>query len=129
MANTLTIRSPNYYKPFDNSDNPCCWQVDLVCRDVEAVLDGAGFDYESMIEDWGAAYSWTNSDGVEHSLMISCVDVENAEYEIQCSAIRKRLLGLRREDVTEASDFVQIRPFLLKLDKAYPEAPPPDVRL
>lgn len=118
MAHTLTLRSSRYYKAFDNSDNPCCWQLDKVCEDIEAVMDGAGFAYDSMFEDWGAAYSWTNADGVEHSLMISCTDVDVAEYELQCVATRKRLLGLRKEDVTESSDFQQIRPLLLALHQS-----------
>ena len=117
MPETLTIRSSRYYKPFDNSDNPCCWQLEQICEDIEAVLDRAGIGYESIFEDWGAAYSWTNQNGVEHSLMMTCTDVENAEYGAQCSASRKRFLGLRREDAMNSSDFQQICPLLMKLNQ------------
>lgn len=117
MPKTLIIRSSRYHKPFVNSDNPCCWQIERVCEDIEAVLDGSGLEYVSMTEDWGASYTWRNRDGVEHSLMIECTDVDLAEYELQYWATRKTLFGLGRAEVTESSDFQRILPSLMGLNQ------------
>lgn len=117
MAYTFTIRCPRHLKPFDNSDNPCCWQLGEVCGEIETILDGAGIKYVSIFEDWGAAYSWMAQGAVRHSLMVSCADVDEAKYEIDCTATRKRFLGIRREDVTESSDFQRIHALLLALDQ------------
>lgn len=46
MANKVTIRNEKYFKPFDNTDNPCCWQVDHISDDVDTILDASGIDYE-----------------------------------------------------------------------------------
>ena len=122
MAEALTIQNERYYKPFDNSDNPCCWQLEPISEDIEVILSEAGIEYESMFEDWGGSYSWTNSDGIEHSIMIECSDVDQAKYELQYWATRRKYFGLRREDVTESSDFEKILPALKNLNKKTQQA-------
>jgi len=117
MPEAFSIRNSRYFKPFDNSDNPSCWQLDLVCKDVEAALAKFAIDYDSIYEDWGAAYGWTNSEGVEHSVMVSCVDVDAAEYEFRCDAFRKKWFGLKTVLNAEPSDLGRIRPALLALDQ------------
>ena len=117
MAEALTIQNERYYKPFDNTDNPCCWQVEPISKDIEVILSDAGIEFESMFEDRGGSYSWKNSDGIEHSIMIERSDVDLAEFELQCRATRRKYLGLRREDVTESSDFENILPALKNLNK------------
>ncbi len=89
MAVALTIQNTRYYKPFDNTDNPCCWQLEPISEDIESILSEAGIEYESMFEDWGGSYTWMDSDGVEHSIMIECSDVDLAKYDLQYWATRR----------------------------------------
>jgi hypothetical protein len=116
MKAAFRIRNRKYYRVFDDSDNPCCWQIGAIGADIKAILDAKISDYESMYEDWGVAYTWRNSEGVDHSLMTECVDVDTAEYSIQIRAFRKRVLF--KQDVPDSnSDFVKILPALKNLNE------------
>jgi hypothetical protein len=117
MFEVISIQNFRYFKPFDNTDNPCCWQLDLVCKDVEAALDSFAIEYDSIYEDWGTAYSWTNSEGVGHSITVSCVDVDAAIYEFRCDFFRKKWFGLKTVLNAEPSDFGRIRSALLALSQ------------
>jgi hypothetical protein len=117
MSDKITIRSAKYFKPFDNTDNPCCWQVGLISEDVDVILDHQNISYDSISEDWGTAYSWKDNDGIDHSMLITCTDVDHAEYQFEYFAIKIRLMGLLKKDVTSSSDFRRIIPELLKLNR------------
>ncbi len=82
----LTFSNPKYFREFDNSDNPCCWQTDVVAHDIEAILDDMGIKFESMSEDWGTAYSWTRN-GSSYSMLLTCTDVDRAEFEVEYFAV------------------------------------------
>ena len=78
MAETITFVNREYFVPFDNTDNSCCWQIDEVGRDIDQILADAGIDAESLYEDWGAGWGWF-SDGIEHSIHLECTNVYEAE--------------------------------------------------
>ncbi len=126
MAESLTIQNGRYYKPFDNSDNPCCWQLGPISEDIEDILSDAGIEYDSMFEDWGGSYSWTNSEGIEHSIMIECSDVDQAKYELQYWATKRKFFGLRRQEVAESPDFKKILPALQNLNQKTQQVMPPN---
>jgi len=115
MAESFTIRSSKYCREFDGSDNPCCWQVDRVAEDVEEILSRLGIEFESIYEDWGAAFSWSNRAGVNHGIMISCVDTAQAKYEFDLSADKRRWLVFRSAVPVEQSDFAVVAPLLQQL--------------
>ncbi len=115
MNKTITIANRKYFRPFDNSDNPCCWQVDEVGTDIEDVLADAGIDAEVMYEDWGAAWSW-NSRGVEHSMHLECTDVDQAEYRIACFAMRPKWFIFKADVPDIESDFGVVLPRLQQLN-------------
>lgn len=117
MSAQISIRNAKYFKPFDNTDNPCCWQVDLVSDDVDAILDHSDIDYEVIPGDWGTSYGWLDCNGVEHSMTITCVDTDTAEFAIEYCAIRKRWLGLTKDVLESTSDFELLIPELLKLNQ------------
>ena len=117
MATQISIRNAKYFKPFDNTDNPCCWQVDLVLDDVDAILDDSNIDYEVIPGDWGTSYSWRDGDGVEHSMTLTCVDTDTAEFAIEYCAIRRRRLGLKKDVLESTSAFELLIPKLLMLNQ------------
>jgi hypothetical protein len=104
MTKTIVITNRKYYRPFDNTDNPCCWQVEAVGRDIDEVLAEAGIKAEGMYEDWGAAWSWF-SRGIEHGMHLECTDVERAEYTIACSAWRRTWYLWKADVPDNESDF------------------------
>lgn len=111
----LTIRNPQYYRKFDNTDNPCCWHVDVVGKDVEAILRRSAVTYSPMYEDWGASFSWTNDGGIEHSLTVACIDVDQAAYEFEYFAFERRWLLFTGPVPENRSDFARIVPLLRQL--------------
>lgn len=123
MAAQISIRNAKYFKPFDNTDNPCCWQVDLVSDDVDSILDASNVDYEVIPGDWGTSYSWRGRDGVEHGMTITCVDTDNGEFSIAYWAVRRRCLGLMKDVLERTPDFDRLIPEILKLNQE-PNKPP-----
>ena len=117
MAAQISIRNAKYFKPFDNTDNPCCWQVDLVSDDVDAILSDSDIDYQVIPGDWGTSYSWQDGNGVEHSMTLTCVDTDTAEFEIEYWAIRRRWLGLKKDVLESTPDFDLLIPELLNLNQ------------
>ena len=115
MVTTIAIRNPKYYREFDDSDNECCWQVDLIGADIEAILASRDIHFDPMYEDWGASFTWTNSVGVEHSLLITCVDVEKATYSLDADAYRRRWFFVTPSVPVDESDFAFILPLLRQL--------------
>jgi hypothetical protein len=85
------IQNRKYYKRYDDSDNACCWQTDVVGQDVEAVLSEAGITrYDSMYEDWGVVYSW-HEGKTEYQIQFECTDVNEASYHFLVQGFRKKL--------------------------------------
>jgi hypothetical protein len=117
MSAQISIRNAKYFKPFDNTDNPCCWQVDLVSDDVDAILNHSDIDYEVIPGDWGTSFGWRDSNGVEHSMALTCVDVDTAEFAIEYWVIRMRWLGLKKDVLESTSDFELLIPEILKLNQ------------
>lgn len=117
MVKSITIQNTRYYKPFDNSDNPCCWQLELLSEDIDDILSAAGIEYDSTSEDFGDSYSWTNSEGIDHVFSIECKDVELALYELNYWATKRKFFGLRRVEAIALSDFEEILPALLLLNQ------------
>ena len=116
MSPSFSIRNQKYFKPFDDSDNPCCWQVGVIGSDIEKILDTILQDYETMYEDWGVAYSWRNVNGVSHVLMVECVDVATAEYAFHPKAYRKHFIFQRAVPDAD-SDFLTLLPALKILNE------------
>ena len=117
MNKAITIANRKYFRPFDNSDNPCCWQVDEVGTDIDKVLTEAGIDAEVMYEDWGAAWSW-HSSGVKHSMYLECTDVAQAEYRIAYFAMRPKWFFFKADVPDNESDFGVVLPRLQQLNSA-----------
>jgi hypothetical protein len=93
---TLTIESRKYYKPYDDSDNAGCWQVDAVGEDIDAILRGLGVDFQIVPEDWGTAYLWSG-DGTEFWMQVECSDTASCRFRITLGASRKWLVVFSRE--------------------------------
>jgi hypothetical protein len=88
----LHVQNRKYFKAFDDSDNSCCWQIELVGDDVEAILKRLGIkNYWDMYEDWGAAYMW-KADGFDYSIHFECSDVDKAQYYFLIQGFRKKWL-------------------------------------
>lgn len=73
------IKNRKYFREFDNSDNPCCWQNSMVADDLDEILETLNLDFESMNEDWGTAYTWKEGD-IEYCVQFECSDVDEAVY-------------------------------------------------
>ena len=112
---TLRIQHPKYFKAFDNSDNPCCWQVDKLCVDVDAILDSRGMTYEKMPGDWGTSYSWATK-GIHHAMTVSCTDDDICEFSIEFFAFKKQWAIFTKRVPNGSSDFRQILPQLRTLN-------------
>ena len=98
----IIFTNKKYYKDFDGSDNPCCWQVDLVTDDIDEILVDHDVDFDFLSEDWGSAYTWRDK-GTEYSLMIICQDTKTATFKILFEAFRKKFLFLSEVvDVTSS---------------------------
>jgi hypothetical protein len=111
MRQVVTIVNRKYYRPFDGSDNPCCWQVGEVGRDIESLLLEFGIDAAGMYEDWGAAWSWYTG-GVEHSMQLTCTDVDRPAFQIEYFALRTKWYVFRSDVPDDQSDFRMILPRL-----------------
>jgi hypothetical protein len=117
MAGKISIQNSKYFRLFDNTDNPCCWQVESISNDVDDILDGLQIDYEVIPGDWGTSYSWWSKDGIEHCLNIACIDTNTAKFEIEFWATKKVWLGLRRTAVEFTPDFDMLLPKLNQLNQ------------
>ncbi len=71
------------------SDDPCCWQVDQVGHDIESMLTKTGIEAAEMYEDRGASWSWSTN-GITHSMMLMCTDVDKAEYQVEYFAVKRK---------------------------------------
>jgi hypothetical protein len=120
MCSAIRIKNQKYFKPFDNTDNPCCWQVGAICEDVERVLDSQGIPFEVLSEDWGTSYSWIDANGVEHSLEVTCTDVESVTFTIEYFATRRAWMLFRRIVDNSETDFVKLVPELRALNDDNP---------
>ena len=118
MANRIATRNTKYFKPFDNTDNPCCWQVGQISDDVDTILDARGIDYEVIPGDWGTSYGWRDGEGIEHSMTVTCVDTDTAEFAVEYWAVRVRWLGLKKEFLETTPDLEFLIPELIKLNQA-----------
>jgi hypothetical protein len=96
MPTFIFIENEKYYKPYDDSDNACCWQVDAVTEDVDKIFDGLGIKREVIPEDWGTAYLWS-ADGIDLGLQVECADAASCRFKITLFASRKWLLVFSRE--------------------------------
>jgi hypothetical protein len=114
MCKAVTFSNRKYYRPYDNTDNECCWQIDEVSRDIDVLLTELGIDAESLTEDWGAAWSWFTN-GIEHSMHLECTNVDTAEYQISYWALKRRWWFLKRAVSDEESDFGRLAPRLHQL--------------
>lgn len=115
MSPTLTLRLPKYRKPFDDSDNPCCWQVDRVVEEVESLLKAHGVEATGISEDWGFSFVWKNGEGIEHDLLIECTDVDTAEYAFDCDATRRCWFIFSQTVPLHDSDFAWLVPEIRRL--------------
>jgi hypothetical protein len=115
MSQTLTFRLPKYHHPFDDSDNPCCWQVDRVVEEVESILKARGVEATGISDDWGFSFIWKDREGVEHDLMIECTDVETAEYTFDCLAQRRFWFIFSQTVLLNDSDFAWLIPEIRRL--------------
>lgn len=120
MCSTIRIKNQKYFKPFDNTDNPCCWQVDAVCDDVERALESQGIPFDVLSDDWGTSYTWVDANGVEHSLLISCTDVDSVTFTIEYWATRRVWMLFRRIVDNSETDFVKLIPELSSLNDGAP---------
>jgi len=91
----LTITNSKYFREWDNSDNPCCWQIELIGEDIGSILTSNSILYDDMYEDWGLGLAW-KQDVIEYSIMVTCIDPETAAYNILFEAFRKRFFVLNR---------------------------------
>jgi hypothetical protein len=123
MAGSLTFANQKYFRPFDNTDNECCWQIDEVARDIDRVLAKAGIQAEVLYDDWGVAWSWS-TDRIEHSLQTVCTDVDRAEYRIDYFALRRKWWLFKVDVPDSKSDFEALVPRLQQLNSG--SASPPD---
>lgn len=114
MKKVVRFANRKYFVPFDNTDNPSCWQVGCVGRDIDALLAEFGIDSEAMYEDWGAAWSWF-SNGVEHSMHLECTSVDEAEYQVSYFALKPKWLFLKADASDDESDFRKVIPRLRQL--------------
>lgn len=117
MTKTFTIKNRKYFRPFDNTDNPCCWQIDEVGNDIDDILSHASVNAEVMYEDWGTAWLWYTKH-VEHSMQLECIDVDNAEYRIDYFALRRKWCFFKADVSDDESDFIRIVPGLQRLNSA-----------
>jgi hypothetical protein len=117
MERIFTITNPKYFRAFDNTDNPCCWQVDVVGRDVEDVLRGCQIDFEPMYEDWGTSFSWTSRDGIVHSITVWCSDTGTPTFQLKCQAFKRRWVFFLASIPEAESDFSELIPVLKQLDQ------------
>jgi hypothetical protein len=117
MTGKISIQNSKYFRPFDNTDNPCCWQVDQISEDVDQILESSRIDFDMVPGDWGTSYSWKSQDSIEHSMNITCVDVETVRFEIEFWATKKGKLGLRKTVLESTSDFDFLLPKIRKLDQ------------
>jgi hypothetical protein len=108
VTDRIIIQNRKYFKPFDGTDNPCCWMADLVSVDLEKILRDSIGEFDSMFEDWGIAHSWKNQNGIVHSLQISCIDLEAPRFEITLHVEKKRLLLFPKKMPIAHSDFPEI---------------------
>ena len=122
MAGNITILNSKYFRPFDNTDNPGCWQVARLSDDVDDILESCQIEYEAMADDWGASYSWWSEDGMEHCMTLSCIDTDTVTFEIEFWAIMKRWLGLRKEVLENTPDFNKMIPKLRELNEEAQQA-------
>lgn len=120
MCSAIRIKNQKYFKPFDNTDNPCCWQVDVVCNDIERVLESQGLPYDVLPGDWGTSYRWLNADGVEHSVEVSCTDIDSVTFTVEYFATRRAWMLFRRIVDNSETDFVKLIPELRGLNDATP---------
>ena len=96
MPTFIFIENRKYFKPYDGSDNPCCWQVDVLTEDVDEIFQGLGIEFELMPEDWGTAYLWSAS-GVNFGMQVECSDTVRCRFKITLYASRKWLLVFSRK--------------------------------
>jgi hypothetical protein len=117
MACKISILNSKYFRSFDNTDNPCCWQVDQISDDVDSILESSRIDYEVTPGDWGTSYSWWSEDRIEHCMNITCVDTQTVRFEIEFWAIKKEWLGLKKTILENTPDFDLLLPKLRELDQ------------
>lgn len=117
MIGKISILNSKYFRPFDNTDNPCCWQVDQISEDIDNILESFQIDYDVMPDDWGLSYSWWSKDRIEHCMNIVCADVETVRFEIEYWAIKKEWLGLKKTVLKSTPDFDLLLPKLRELDE------------
>jgi hypothetical protein len=98
----ITIQNSKHYKPYDGSDNPCCWQVDALTEDMDDIFDRLGIKYEVMPDDWGTAYSWLGKDA-EFWMQVECSDTDTCQFQITLGASRK-WLGIFSRQVTNPEE-------------------------
>jgi len=96
MPTFIFIENRKYYKPYDGSDNECCWQVDDLTEDIDKILQGLGIEFELIPEDWGTAYLWS-ANGIDLGFQVECVDTASCRFKITLYASRKGLLVFSRE--------------------------------
>jgi hypothetical protein len=111
MSQAITFVNRKYFREFDNTDNPCCWQVEQVGHDIERLLVEAGIEAEEMYEDRGAAWSWCTN-GITHSMQLMCVDVDKSEYRVEYFAIRPKWYFFKTDVPDEQSNFGKLIPRL-----------------
>ena len=68
--------------------------------------------------DWGTSYRWLNSDGVEHSVEVSCTDVDSVTFTVEYFATRHAWMLFRRIVDNSETDFVKLIPELWGLNDA-----------
>jgi hypothetical protein len=118
MTTLLNVRCQRHFRPFDNTDNPCCWQVGPLAAEVDAALLDAGLTATRIDDDWGIGWTWASTDRIQHSLMLECTDIDNASYRFSSFAYRRFLVFWTRRAPDDESDFRWLRPILERLGDA-----------
>jgi len=114
----LSILNSKYFRPFDGTDNPCCWQVDRISDDIDDILWESGIDFDSLPGDWGTSYGWVRDGQIEHCMEITCVDTDTVKFEVDYWATKKVWLGLKRVPMVNTPDFDLLLPKLNKLNQS-----------
>lgn len=94
----VTIQNNKYFRLYDGSDNPCCWQVDALGADIDRLFEQLGIKYEVMSEDWGRSYSWSANDAV-FWMNVECSDTDTCQFRLALAAAENRLKVFRRNAV------------------------------
>jgi hypothetical protein len=83
--------------------------------DIESLLAELGIDADLMYDDWGASWSWITN-YITHSMQLECIDVDKAQYQLQCSAFRQKWFVFNSPIPLDQCDFHKLIPRLRDFD-------------